>query len=210
MKNIFLIFLFSWNLLLAQDTKTFDLTIDYSPNFSQLSNELVDESPKFSHNSFIKVEFPISNAYSLNLGMGFMNFGTLVKSDIGGGNEIERIKIVSNYHYVNIPVGIKFRFNKFFVNPESSIGILVHEKEKFITYFTDGDKNTEKRDGNFGNGSLNKLPISLILSAGREFKINNMDLILGLRGYYSVSQLVLDVPRKNRFMGIGLLVGIKI
>jgi hypothetical protein len=206
---ILIVLFISFNHNLCAQENAFILSLDYSLNFSAITDEIVSEDAKLSHNAFAKIEYSLSENLSLVSGLGFLNTGTVIESNLGGTLGIEKFTIVSNYNYIIIPIGIKYYFGKFFLAPEIGFGILVHEMEKLTREYSDGSKETEKRKGEFYSGEINQFSIPLILSIGRNFNIKNFDFYLGFKGFYSLTEVVKNVPRNNHYFGLGLLIGAK-
>ena len=58
------------------------------------------------------------------------------------------------------------------------------------------------------SGEFNDMTIPLILSVARKFKVKKNEIYLGLRAYYGINQIVVDVPRNNHYYGFGYTIGI--
>jgi len=184
------------------------LRLEYSPNYSKLVDEVVNERFKLGHNIFIKTEYSVSERTKVTGGIGLLNTGEKEESVIGGQSGIDKIKFIHNYSYALFPFGAKQNIGKFYLNPEIAVGINISNKFKQITYYSDGQKEVEKKDEQLNIGEFNKITFPILLTFGYEFNKRNINILLGLRGYYSITNVVTDVPRNSHYIGLGILTGI--
>ncbi len=196
--------------LFSQDHKKFSLTIEYSPNYSRLTNEVVNERFKLSHNALLRMSYLSNGKIKPTIGLGFLNTGELERSDFGGQLGIETIKFVHNYNYLYVPIGAKISLGQFYVLPEIGLGINISNKTKQITEFTNGDIEKETIDIQLIAGEFNNLSIPISLSVGTDFKIASKSFSTGIKGYYGLNQVVKDVPRDNHYFGIGLIIAMNL
>lgn len=196
--------------LFSQENKKFGLTIEYSPNYSRLTNEVVNERFKLSHNALLRMSYNSVGKIKPTIGLGFLNTGELERSELGGQLGIESIKFIHNYNYLYIPIGAKINLGQFFVLPEIGLGINISNKTKQITKFTNGQTEKETRDEQPNSGKFNNLTIPIALSVGTDFQMAGKSFSTGMKGYYGLNQVVKDVPRDNHYFGIGLLIAMNL
>ena len=196
--------------LFSQDNKKFSLTIEYSPNYSRLTNEVVNERFKLSHNALLRVSYNANGKIKPTIGFGFLNTGELERSDIGGQLGIETISFIHNYNYLYVPIGAKISLGQFYVLPEVGLGVNISNKTKQITEFTNGDTKKETIDEQPIAGDFNNLSIPISISVGTDFKIASKSFSTGIKGYYGLNQVVKDVPRENHYFGIGLIIAMNL
>ncbi len=196
--------------LFSQDNKKFSLTIEYSPNYARLTNEVVNERFKLSHNALLRISYHTNGKIKPTIGLGFLNTGELERSDIGGQFGIESIKFIHNYNYLYVPIGAKINFGQLFFHPEIGLGVNISNKTNQITEFTNGDTEKETIDEQLIAGEFNNLSIPISLSVGTDFKIASKSFSTGIKGYYGLNQVVKDVPRDNHYFGIGLIIAMNL
>lgn len=196
--------------LYSQNNKKFSLTIEYVPNYSRLTNEVINERFKLSHNALLRISYHTKGKIKPTIGLGFLNTGELERSDIGGQLGIESIKFIHNYNYLYVPIGAKINFGQLFFHPEIGLGVNTSNKTKQITEFTNGDTEKETIDEQLIAGEFNNLSIPISLSVGTDFKIASKSFSTGIKGYYGLNQVVKDVPRNNHYFGIGLIIAMNL
>jgi len=196
--------------LFSQENKKFGLTLEYSPNYSRITNEVVNERFKLSHNALLRISYHANGKIKPTIGLGFLNTGELESSELGGQLGIESIKFIHNYNYLYIPIGAKISLGQFYVLPEIGLGINVSKKTKQITEFTNGETEKETREETFNSGKFNNLTIPISISVGTDFQMADISFSTGIKGYYGLNQVVKDVPRDNHYFGIGLILAINL
>jgi len=201
---IFLVLLISAQPLSSQENK-FGLTIEYSPNFSKLTDEVIDEKFKLSHNSLLRMTYQSKGKIKPTFGLGFLNTGELASSELSGTLGIESIKFIQNYTYIYIPIGAKINFKNLYILPELGVAINVSKTTKIVTDFSNGETEMETIEAVFNSGEFNKYGIPFSFSVGTKLTLNNLSFTTGLKGYYGLTQVVKNVPRNNHYFGIGLL-----
>lgn len=201
---ILILLLSTTQTLLSQENK-FNLTVEYSPNFSRLTNEVANEKFKLSHNALLRISYNTYGKIKPTIGLGFLNTGELESSQFDGQLGIESIKYIQDYNYIIIPFGFKYNLGKLYVLPEIGIGINISNKTKEITEFTNGDTEKETRDAELNSGEFSKSSIPVSISIGTNLELFGKSFSTGLKGYYGLNQIVKDVPRSNHYFGIGLI-----
>jgi len=209
-KYLILFLLVSTSQILFSQENKFNLTIEYSPNYSGLTNEVVNEKAKLSHNALLRISYNTNGKIKPTIGLGFLNTGESENSEIGGQLGIESIKFIQNYNYLIVPIGIKYTVGKLYVLPELGIGINISNKTKQITEFSNGETEKETRDAGLNSGEFNKLSIPISLSIGTDLELFGKSFSTGLKGYYGLNQVVKDVPRNNHYFGIGLILAMNL
>ncbi len=206
---IILLIICSSHQLSAQKNK-FKLSIEYSPNFSKLTDEVVNERFKLSHNGLLRIQYNSKQKFNPTFGLGFLNTGELEKSVIGGQFGIEEVKFIRNHNFLYIPVGVKINFDKFYLLPEVGFGYSISNTKKQVINYTNGETEKVKLDETLMFGEFNKyvIPISLIIA--KEFGIGSKTISTGLKGYYGMNKVVKDVPRSNHYFGIGIVLALNL
>jgi len=180
---LILILLLSTTLTLHSQENKFNLTVEYSPNISRLTNEVVNEKFKLSHNALLRISYNSNGKIKPTIGLGFLNTGELESTQIGGQLGIESIKFIQNYNYLIVPIGFKYSMGKLYVLPELGIGINISNKTKQITEFTNGETEKETRDAGLNSGEFNKLSIPISISIGTDLELFGKSFSTGLKGY---------------------------
>lgn len=209
-KYLILFLLVSTSQTLFSQENNFNLTIEYSPNYSRLTNEVVNEKFKLSHNALLRISYNTNGKIKPTFGIGFLNTGESESSEIGGQFGIESVKFIHNYNYLYIPIGAKINLGKLYLLPELGIGLNFSNKTKQITEFTNGETEKETRDEQLVVGEFNKISIPLSLSVGTDLELFGKSFSTGLKGYYGLNQVVNDVPRNNHYFGIGIILAMNL
>jgi hypothetical protein len=206
-KYLILILIISYSQsLLSQGNNKFILTIEYSPNYSRLTNEVVNERFKLSHNALLRISYSGNVKFKPTIGLGYLNTGELEKSEIGGQLGIESVKFIHNYNYLYLPLGVKINYGQFYFLPEIGLGINISNKTEQSTKFTNGETEKETKDVQLNSGEFNNFSIPISISMGTDFKLAGKSFSTGIKGYYGLNRLVKDVPRDNHYFGIGLII----
>lgn len=185
------------------------LSLEYSPHYSNLTNEIIDEDYKLSHNIFAKSTLAFSEKLGMTFGAGYLNTGNKIVSNIGGSFGIDEVKAFYNYDYIAIPAGIKYQAGSWFFNPEIALGIKISATQTTIAYTTDGQKEVSERNEIVYGGEFNNITVPIMLTTGFEFPFNSMNFQLGLKGYYSLSQMTKNAFRNGHYYGMGIFVGME-
>jgi hypothetical protein len=209
-KYLILVILVSTSQVLFSQDNKFNLTLEYSPNYSRLTDEVVNEKFKVSHNALLRISYNTDGKIKPTIGLGFLNTGEMESSELGGQLGIESVKFVQNYNYIQIPIGMKFELGKLYLLPEVGIGINLSNKTKQVTEFSDGETEKETRGQQLNFGEFNKISIPISLSIGTDFLLGNKSFSSGIKGYYGLNQVVRDVQRDNHYFGIGLILAMNL
>jgi len=210
--------------LSAQDKAKPSFTINYSPNFSGVTDKITydeEENRKekllFSNNVNVKMDYFVKKNNYLTIGCGFMNFGILTNRII----ENSDLSIINNnfknrYQYLTIPFGYKLTKNNFYFSTEIAAGFLINAK-----YINVDSRDTETVGKYISISKIVYKPRSLtnnrrvtfihFVSFGREFKVNRTNLHFGIKAYHSISDFKVETPptRKYQTYGLGILAGYK-
>jgi hypothetical protein len=197
----------------AQDRK-FSISFEYSPHFSKLTNEIVDEKFKPSHNLLLRLKYKTKYKIRPTIGIGMLNTGMLIvekrdrMTSINGAPPILVSEVNRNYHsfnYLVLPLGAKINFNNYYLISELAMGI--NFTNQIVTWTTEstGDLTLDWQEQILNNGEFNRISLPLSIGIGRNYTIGNMKLSAGIKSYVSLNQLTRNTPRNTRFYGIGLL-----
>lgn len=164
--------------------------LEYSANYSNITDELVDEQYKLSHSLVFRVSYGHNRMIQPTIGLAYMNTGNSIESSIGGTLGIESIKYVYHHNYLYMPFGAKMNFGKLFLLPEIGLGINVSNKTRQITVLSTGESKVEVMDTRLNIQEFNKISIPLLLSIGTDFNIANQSLLTGVKAYYGLNEVV--------------------
>jgi len=206
---VFFLYVFLVQFAYAQE-RNFSFAIEYGPNASKLSNELVSEHWKLSHAVMLRLTHQNASKVKPTIGLGYMNTGYITKSDIGGQLGIEKVSLFSNYNYLFTTLGVKLEVQKYFLLPEIGLGVNLSNKTREAITFSDGSTSSSTNDTQLNFGEFNKITVPASLSIGRQLSIGNKVFSLGLRAYYGITQIVKNVERDNHYLGLGLMMGMDI
>ena len=194
--------------LTAQNSK-FAVSLEYSPNYSKITDNFVEEKMKFSHNIFLKSEYIIKGNIHPTFGIGFLNTGGQELAKNIGELEIEEVIYKHNYNYLFIPFGVNIKINNIYLNPELGIAYNISNKMMTITKYSDGKVEKKSQDEDLYSGKLNSISIPVLLSLGYEFNLGKVNFLSGIKGYYGINKVIGDIPRNTHYYGLGLLLGLK-
>lgn len=194
--------------LFSQENNKFRLTVEYSPNYSRLTDEIVNERFKLSHNALLRISYNSKGIIKPTIGLGFLNTGELEHSEIGGLLGIESVKFIENHNYLMIPIGFKYSIGRLYILPEIGFALNISNRIRQITEFSNGETERETRDMELNIGEFNKLTMPIFLSIGTDLELFGKLFSTGLKGYYGLNQVVNDVPRNNHYFGFGILFAI--
>jgi hypothetical protein len=190
---------------------TFD--IEYSANFSKVSDPDIPYQKdyndlKLGHNIFAKAGFGIAKHLNLTFGVGYLNTSKYELDYLNGQLDIERVESHHHYNYLILPVGLKWNIKSFFLSPEIGVGWNISSKSNITIKYTNGlvESNTNNDIADIYN--INKITFPVILSFGKEIYFNDFTLLLGIKGYYSLSELDDNHDGSNHYLGFGVLGGI--
>ena len=195
--------------LLSQGNK-FNLTVEYSPNLSRLTNEIVKEKSKLSHNALLRIGYNTNGKITPTIGLGFLNTGEFESSEVGGQLGIESVKFIQNHNYLMVPIGFKYSIGRLYILPEIGFALNISNKTRQITQFSNGETERETRDMGLNFGEFNKLTIPILLSIGTDLELFGKSFSTGLKGYYGLNQVVNNVPRNNHYFGFGILLAMNL
>ena len=195
--------------LLSQENK-FNLSVEYSPNYSRLSNEVVNEKFKLSHNALLRIRYNTNGKIKPTIGLGFLNTGEFESSQIGGQLGIESVKFIQNHNYLMVPIGFKYSIGRLFILPEIGFALNISNKTRQITQFSNGETERETRDMGLNTGEFNKLTIPILVSIGTDLELLGKSFSTGFKGYYGLNQVVNNVPRNNHYFGFGILLAMNL
>ena len=212
MKHLLLTLTFAACLcLLHAQTERFDVSIEYTPNYSKLTDNFSNPGFNFSHQFFTRAEWNLSRRFGVSIGLGYMNARDRWTVFLEGQNDIDYIELYTNHDYITIPVGLKYNFGSWYVRPEISIGLNFSNPGRLmrqVTFKINGEKIVSRWD-DFNQRNYNDLSFPIFFSVGREFKVKTLSVQLGVKGFYSLEQVVLENYWIQHYIGLGVLAGIR-
>jgi hypothetical protein len=191
--------------------KGFQLSLEYSPSFSSVTNSFDNDGLRFSQNGFIKMESRLSKNISLTGGFGYMETKNSRLHIFFADFAHDKIEHVYSHRYVVAPVGVKVHFGSFYIQPEVGLAYNFSNITSQTTHFTSGIILRTRFNDTVNHASNNKFTTPLFLTIGNEFKIGTTTLLVGLKSYYSLNPMAsseLD-PKRKRYYGFGLLTGLR-
>lgn len=201
---VFFVIVSVFQSLHAQESKRFDLSLEYSPNFSIVTDEFIYENFKLSHNALLRIAYKGDLNFEPTIGIGFMNTGNLAETNHGGHLGIESFKEIRNYNYMFIPVGAKINRGKFYFLPEIGLGVYLFNRKKQIITFTSGETKKETFVEIPIHGKFNRIFIPLSMTLGYRFSGVAKTFSTGMKSYYGLTRVVKGAPRSGHHFGIGL------
>ena len=217
MKNslYFLIVLFSManiNMVYSQ-APDLNLTVEYTPHISNISNPVLSENSKLSHMGFLRLDMTSERQWNATIGLGFLNTGnkSVRQNNFIHSQDIDQVQFNYNYNYVVLSGGLRFNLHHGFnMLAELGMGYSIEHRVKQTIMYVNGEIENSIFNEGLNNGSFNTFTVPFLLSINKEFSGGNLDFILGLKGYVGLTEIVRDVPRSNHMYGIGLTFGLRI
>ena len=79
----YLLFLVSliWGQVCYSQGKVFSINIEYSPNFSKVTDSFINDGHKLSHNALFRIEYNSLNNINPTIGIGVLNTGVVENFD---------------------------------------------------------------------------------------------------------------------------------
>lgn len=190
-------------------TSTFSLAINYSPNFSAMTNEVVPARIKVSHDVGATMVYNLTPSLGPTLSFRYFNTGEVTGGKISNHPIIQESTYTYSYAYLQIPVGIRVKIGPVEVLPEIGYAFALSQTVTSKLVTTNKTEKT-KRPEELINGAFNNpvIPISLTLSS--DVHIGPVTTQMGIKGFYSANIVAEGVPREAHFYGIGILLGVKL
>ena len=195
--------------IFSQGDAKFKLTLEYSPNYSKVTSGFERIGSKVSHNALLRINYIANGKVEPTVGIGFMNTGDLTTSEPGGQLGFESIRIVNSYNYLYVPIGVKFNFGNLYLLPELGIGLNIFNRTKTEATFINGETELRIADLQATSGEVNQWSVPISLSFGFDFVLGTRSFSTGVKGYYSLNQLVNEGLR-NHYHGIGLILATRL
>ncbi|MFN8339394.1 MAG: hypothetical protein U0T36_10295 [Saprospiraceae bacterium] len=191
--------------LFSQDAKKLILSIEYSPNLSQLTSGFITETPKISHHVVLRAGLMTHRNIIPSIGFGYFNTGFVESGFTNISGPIQSLKFVHNYNYLYIPIGAKIKFNDLYFLPELGLAFNLSNRVTQVVEFSNGITDRKTRNEVLNFGEFNKLSIPISLSVGKDFKFLNQAMSAGIKTYYDINKVVKGVTSNNHYYGIGLV-----
>lgn len=194
--------------------KKWELSLELSPSFSNVTNRSWfngHATLEKSYNGFAKAGYRINQRMAATLGLGYLvtdEFSRIPFGITGTGDFTEQL---TSHHYYVGTLGMKFNFGSFFINPE--MGIAFNRASHIISdefAFRNNSFNVERiRFVSNSSGLQRRVTYPFLLSFGNEFDLGAVKLMLGVKGYYSLSNVRSFGANNGKYYGIGIMTGIK-
>ena len=212
-KSLFLIFIFLIISVLSF-TQSSSIILEYSPNLGSFINlNVPDTQSKLSHNISLKLDFLLSDTWSLSGGIGYYNIGykfdpeSTAMPPSGNLTFINNIDII-NHNYLVLSTGHRVQFKKYFIAPDIGAGFSLERSITRISKNEQGDKSRTKSRTKPEKVKFSMIPVSL--SIGKEIELFRLNAIVGIKGYYSFFTEELEKDKGIKVFGVGLLFGVKL
>lgn len=219
MKAYYLILLFTcFTLSLAAQDRKFNVGLDMSLSLSATTRKFgnaADYGMRFSQNLFVKSGYYVTRNMEVTAGFGLLT--TRQFEAIEFIPDIDRIELDHSHRYLVIPFGIKYHFGSFYVHPEIGIGADAGHPTRQYTFTTTMGptfnlnsvivQQFNASDHFFGYRDYS---LPLFLTLGSEFDLGVVSMILGVKGYYSLSTLKeSQFGPPEHYYGVGVVTGVK-
>lgn len=209
---------FTLFLSLGAQERKISFTAEYSPNFSNITDQIVpSEISKLSHNVVLRLGYSINSKVSATIGIAYFNVGNAERemeaiwpSSFGNPDSIFKIKSKSNFNYLIIPIGVKYKMGQWHIIPELGLGLYLSNNRIQTSTFPSGETEVTKKEIGLNSGEFSNLTVPISFTLLRGFSIGNKSFSTGLKAYYGLNQIVKDVPRKTQYYGLGLVFAINI
>ncbi|MEL6638213.1 MAG: hypothetical protein AAFW73_26530 [Bacteroidota bacterium] len=156
--------------------------------------------------------YRLEDGSKVTLGLGWLMTGDKIDVNLGEFPPVtlDRIELAYSYNYAVLPLGFIYNFGPIFVHPEVGLGFNFANRVRRKDFLTNGDvfREVEEYDPSFP--TFNRWTIPAFLTLGYEIPLKQSALLVGLKGYYSLNRLFEEERRKDRYLGLGLLVGYRI
>lgn len=196
----------------AQDKK-FSVGLEYSPNITDVTNEFFynDAGSSFylGHNAFIKGDYRLNKHFSLTLGIGYLNTKQGGNLFLNGQQDISLIQKRLSHDYLVIPVGIKYKLGPFFIHPEIGLAWKLGTFVRQTSFLTDGSIIEQTYKEVYTTDPYSKITTPMFLTIGTEMDFKGFSLLLGVKGYHSMSDISNLGFFPSHYYGAGMVAGIK-
>ena len=207
--------------------KKFSWSLEYSPSFSNITTPTsfsATSSPIFQkngfrigHNIFLKADFKLFENLFLTTGVGLLNTTEHASIFLNGTSalglpDVNKIESYRYHNFLVVPIGLKYKIGTFFINPEIAIGFKLSRPSFQITHLADGSVVKNRYNISQDLWGYKNLTVPLMLTVGKEIPMGPVKLLLGAKGYYSLTKLKYDMPRSqpsSHYFGFGIMAGVK-
>lgn len=190
-------------LLVFSQEKKWKMAIEYSPNYSNLKDDLIKGQYKLSQ----YVAFRLSNNSSLKItptvALAFINTGEHREQDRGGLFGVEFVNTNYNYNYLFVPLGSQIYLGAWYLLPEAGVALNLTNKIRQTVELTNGDIFREKIKEELPTGKFNKLSFPVSFSLGSDFKLAKHKFSAGVKAYFGLNRIAVGVPRSAHYYGFG-------
>jgi len=195
----------------AQSGK-FHIGVEYAPAVTGVTYDIWWNPYKIGlspvQNVFIRTDMVISPKFEITSGLGFITARNFRYLDIEGHPDVDNVASHYFHQYFVLPLGFKYKFGSFFIQPDIGIGINVENKVKSHFVLTDGSEGTSKSKDLYVG--VNNLTYPISFGFGNEITLKSCSVQMGVRGYYSLngisSQLIYS---DQHYYGFGVFGGVR-
>ena len=214
MKAIFLaVFCFASCKAFAQESR-FSTQVEYTLNFASTTESVPASASSLylpGQQFVLRSAYRFDNHISGTIGLGYMNTRSYYDIQVEGPDELFRITSRLTHHYLMIPIGVKFNFGHFYLNPEFAAARNISNTSRDQFYYGSTShfeiiKNRSTDNLNFNQVQSWAFPV--FLGIGQEIPLESVTLTLGMKGYYMLSKTGDRAVVSNHAFGFGVSAGV--
>ena len=202
---LFVVFLFNFSLSWSQAKRT-TYSLEYtvvpiaSKEFRKLDDKLI-----LAHNVFLKAHWPGQSKQHFTTGIGFMNFHFGQKA-ANPGSLIYDLEYHYLHNYLVTTFGIQFGQGLISIEPQTGLAFHITSPAYLVEL---NQPKSAKTRVSFSREELNNLMIPFFLTVGSKIRMNEFDILIGMKGHVVVSNIYLYGRGHKHHFGIGLMIGTK-
>jgi hypothetical protein len=196
--------------LFASAQSKFSFGIEYFPSVTNVTHEVGNPYSTGLwpvSNYFLRAGYSLSPKFELTSGLGLLTAREFNYFDANGQLDIETIKSHRFQKYLVVPIGIKYQFGSFFINPDIGIGWNVSNQVKNEFVYTDGRVVSNKYEDKYSR--IDKMTYPVSFGFGNSIQLKSCFVTMGVRGYYNLNQLTtLLGSYPGHYYGFGVFCGV--
>ena len=213
MKTLLLsILLISIDISLNAQTNRFHFGIEYSPNFSNVTDlrNDINYGYRISHNIFLKTEYSLTKRFDITAGFGYLNTREFSSLSFGGQLDIERVDVIYNTNYLALPLGLKYNFGSFYIQPEVAIAYNFDNTDLQRSYASSGATGKTRWKDDINTRYNHQFTAPCFLTLGHKIDLKYGSILFGVKGYYSLNKIGSDYGiRGKHYYGFGVMTGLR-
>jgi len=189
----------------------FNFGVEYAPAFTNVTHQEWLNPYETGlwpvHNFFLRAGYGLSSKFVLTSGLGYITARQFEYNEFDSQSYIESIATHRFYHYIVVPLGFRYAFGSFFINPDISVGFNVGNPVKDQVTYSYSLVVSGKFEDKYSD--INDFTYPVSLAFGNEIKMKACSVQLGIRGYYSLSGISPKLGFYNQhYYGFGVFAGV--